>query len=99
MGMLEPDGDRRPMSKHQIESSYRRPVQREEIQGVALERHYTVPEVAGLWGVSEKTVRRLFEGEDGVLRWGSDETLRKRGYHNLRIPQSVLIRVHRRRAS
>lgn len=50
-----------------------------------------------LWGISEKTVRNLFEGEEGVLRWGRPETLRKRGYYNLRIPESVLIRVHHRR--
>lgn len=75
----------------------KKPAQSEGIHSVALERHYTVPEIATLWGVSEKTVRRLFGDEDGVLRWGSDETVRKRGYHNLRVPQSVLIRVHQRR--
>lgn len=80
-----------------IDPAVRRPVQSEGIHSVALERHYTVPEIAMLWGVSEKTVRRLFDDEDGVLRWGSDETARKRGYHNLRVPQSVLIRVHQRR--
>ena len=72
-------------------------VQSEGIHSVALERHYSVPQVAALWHISEKTVRRLFEGEEGVLRWGSSETLRKRGYQNLRIPESVLIRVHHRR--
>jgi len=49
-------------------------VQSEGIHSVALERHYSVPEVANLWGISEKTVRRLFDGEDGVLKWGSGET-------------------------
>jgi AraC-like DNA-binding protein len=72
-------------------------VQSEGLHSVALERHYSVPEVATLWGISEKTVRRLFDGEDGVLRWGSGETPRKRRYQNLRIPQSILIRVHHRR--
>jgi transcriptional antiterminator len=71
--------------------------QSEGIHSVALERHYSVPEVAELWGVSEKTVRRLFDGEEGVLRWGNAESIRKRGYYSLRIPQSVLIRVHHRR--
>ena len=64
---------------------------------VALERHYSVPEIAELWSISEKSVRRLFAGEGGVLEWGTAETLRKRGYRNLRIPESVLIRVHQRR--
>jgi hypothetical protein len=72
-------------------------VQSEGPYSVALERHFSVSDVAILWGVSEKTVRRLFEGEEGVLRWGNSETIRKRGYYNLRIPESVLIRVHRRR--
>jgi hypothetical protein len=60
----------------------KKPVQNEGIHSVALERHYSVPQVAALWHISEKTVRRLFEGEDGVLRWGNSETLRKRGYQN-----------------
>lgn len=75
------------------------PAQSEGIHSVAIERHYSVPEVASLWSISEKTVRRLFDGEHGVLRWGSNESSRKRGYHNLRIPQSILIRVHNRRES
>jgi hypothetical protein len=75
----------------------KKPVQSEGIHSVALERHYSVPEVAALWRVSEKTVRRLFDGEEGVLRWGHAETVRKRGYYNLRIPQSILVRVHHRR--
>lgn len=78
-------------------ASEKKPVQSERMHSVALERHYSVPEVAILWGVSEKTVRRLFDGEDGVLRWGSSESAKKRGYQNLRIPESVLIRVHHRR--
>ena len=77
----------------------RKAVQSEGIHSVALERHYSVTEVATLWGISEKTVRRLFDGEDGVLKWGSGETLGKRRYQNLRIPQSVLSRVHHRRSA
>ena len=68
-----------------------------ELPSVALERHYSVPEIAELWAMSEKSVRRLFAGEHGVLEWGTHESARKRGYLNLRIPESVLIRVHQRR--
>ena len=50
-----------------------------------------------MWMLSEKTVRRIFENEEGVLCWGSPETRRKRGYQTLRIPESVLLRVHRKR--
>ena len=87
-------GDKKKMYPQPAE---KKAVQSEGIHSVALERHYSVTEVATLWGISEKTVRRLFDGEDGVLKWGSGETLRKRRYQNLRIPQSVLIRVHHRR--
>jgi hypothetical protein len=39
----------------------------------------------------------MFEDEEGVLKWGSTETRRKRGYITLRIPESVMLRVHRKR--
>ncbi len=85
-----------------IEFPSKKPVQRETLESIALERHYSVPEIAEMWGVSQKTARRFFEKEGGVLRWGSQEEIlprrRKRGYCNLRIPESVLIRVHQRRA-
>ena len=80
-------------------SGEKRPVQGEGVYSIALEPHYSVPEVATMWHVTEKTVRRLFEGEPGVLNWGRQETVRRRRYQNLRIPESVLIRVHRRRQS
>jgi hypothetical protein len=34
----------------------------------ATEQHYSVRQVAELWGVSEKTVRRMFEDVPGVLK-------------------------------
>jgi len=34
---------------------------------VAGERHYSAPELAKLWGLSERTIRRMFENEPGVL--------------------------------
>jgi len=72
-------------------------VQSETMHSLALERHYSVSEVAALWAISEKTVRRIFGGEEGVLRWGNAETTRRRAYQTLRIPESVLVRVHRQR--
>jgi hypothetical protein len=75
----------------------RKPVQSITGSALGLERHYSVAEISEMWALSEKTVRRMFEGEDGVLQWGSPETRRKRGYITLRIPESVLLRVHRRR--
>jgi len=45
---------------------------------LANERHYSVMEIAKLWALSEKTVRRIFEREPGVIRWSREETLHKR---------------------
>ena len=63
---------------------------------VAFERHYSVGEVAELWGLSERTIRRIFGNEPGVFKWESVETRFKRGYTTLRIPESVVQRVHRK---
>jgi hypothetical protein len=64
---------------------------------VEVERGVEVLGIEALDVALREPVRRLFDGEAGVLRWGSKDTARKRGYQNLRIPQSVLIRVHHRR--
>lgn len=68
---------------------------------IANEKHYSVIEISKLWALSQKTVRRIFEEEPGVIHWGSSETRHKRGYRTLRVPETVLLRVHRklRRAS
>jgi len=75
----------------------KKPVQNATQAGLALERHYSVAENAAMWALSENTVRRMFEEEDGVLHWGTPETRHKRGYRTLRITESVLHRVHRQR--
>ena len=62
---------------------------------VAFEKHYCVSEVAELWGLSERTVRRIFTDEPGVIKWENGETRFKRGYTTLRIPERVVQRVHR----
>jgi transcriptional regulator GlxA family with amidase domain len=63
---------------------------------LANEKHYSVVELAKLWALSERTIRRMFENEPGVLCWGSSEHRFKRGYKTLRIPETVMLRVHRR---
>lgn len=62
----------------------------------ALERHYSVSEVAELWGWSETKVRDTFRDKPGVLQ-SKLRTLRprKQEHVKLRIPESILIRVHR----
>ena len=61
---------------------------------LASEKHYSVIEIAKLWAVREKTVRKIFEGEPGVIHWGTEEKLHKRGYRTLRVPETALHRVH-----
>ena len=63
---------------------------------VALERHYSVPELAKIWVLSENTVRRIFLEEPGVLKLAHKETRYKRRYTTLRIPERIAHRVHRR---
>jgi hypothetical protein len=75
----------------------KKPFQSPIQQTLALERHHTAGEIGKMWGLSEKTVRRLFEDEDGVLQWGVGEQRHKRGYITMRIPESVLLRVHYKR--
>ena len=59
-----------------------------------LDRHFTVAEVSALWQLSPDTVRKIFRNQPGVLKLGSPEKGRKRGYISLRIPESVLQKVH-----
>jgi AraC-like DNA-binding protein len=82
---------------------------------LAREKHYSIIEIAERWALSEKTVRKIFEREPGVapispelfwrnwclIHWSTEEKVHKRGYRTLRVPETVLHRVHRklRRAS
>lgn len=63
---------------------------------LASERHYSVPEIASLWKLSDDKVRALFKSESGVMRIGMPERMHKRGHITLRIPESVFNRVHER---
>ena len=59
-------------------------------QMIAIEKHYTAPELGKLWGFSADTIRALFKDEPGVIKYGSSK------YVSLRIPASVAARVHER---
>jgi AraC-like DNA-binding protein len=67
------------------------------------ERHYTVKEVATLWNLSQSKVRELFAEEAGTIRFGKPTrrvgSRRRRGYFTTRIPESALLRLHRRLTS
>jgi hypothetical protein len=63
---------------------------------VHIERHYAVTDIAEMWNLSPVKVREIFEDEPGVLVIGDRSPRHKRHYVTLRIPHSVLQRVHRR---
>jgi hypothetical protein len=58
---------------------------------------YTTGELAGLWQLSENSIRRLFQDEPGVFVLGASNPRGKRGYCTLRIPALVAERVFRER--
>jgi len=70
--------------------------QEEGRASIALERHCSVAELSKQWGFSENTIRRLFQKEPGVIKIVHQETLHKRGYTSMRIPERIAQRVHRR---
>ena len=62
----------------------------------ALERHFSVQEVAEMWNLCENSIRAIFKSEPGVVLIERPRSRWKRSYSTLRIPQSVLERVHLR---
>lgn len=63
---------------------------------LAHEQHYSPIQLAKRWGWSGDFIRELFEDEPGVLKVERPETMNKRRYTSLRIPESVAERVHSR---
>jgi hypothetical protein len=63
---------------------------------LATERHYTIAEVAAMWSLSKQTVRRILKKEAGVLVIGRPGNERRQGYQTVRVPESVLQRIHNR---
>lgn len=62
----------------------------------AIEKHYSVQELADIWNLSEDTIRRLFREEPGVIKINAAQDERKRRYVVLRLPESIVMRVHER---
>ena len=71
-------------------------ISEQAVSDKAKERHYSVEEIGDLWGLSPRTVRRMFENEPGIIVFGNMGSLKKCRYITLRIPESVVVRVHRR---
>jgi hypothetical protein len=65
-----------------------------------METLYTPAEIARLWKVTPTTIRTIFRDEAGVLKHGREERRAgKRPKVMLRIPQSVLDRVYRKKTA
>lgn len=68
----------------------------------AEEKHYSVEEIAALWGISRQSVRRLFEGRDGVLKISFPRLVKRQQKRAprvlLRVPASILQRAHEERS-
>ena len=79
---------------------HRAPVQLPEQPGlIVFERHYTPKELAAVWRLDVSTVRKIFLDEPGVLKIGKAHRRDgKRDYLSLRIPESVVLRVHQQRS-
>lgn len=60
------------------------------------EQHFSIVQIAGQWGLDPKTVRQIFVNEPGVLKIERPERRSKRGYTTLRVPEFVLLALHRR---
>jgi hypothetical protein len=60
------------------------------------ERHYTPSQVGELWCLDVETIRRMFQDEPGVVVIQGPVKKGKRPYKTIRIPHSVLERVHKR---
>ena len=64
---------------------------------IAIEKHYTVSQVAELWSISEATVRRIFEDMPGVLKIAMPRLMRgrkQRARVKLSIPLSLVEVAH-----
>jgi hypothetical protein len=64
----------------------------------ALERHYTPQEIAEKWNLSLNAIRDMFRHEPGVMKFGNPVSRpgKKRAYATIRVPESVMHRVHAR---
>ena len=63
----------------------------------SMERHFTPAEIAEAWQLSVRTIVRMFENEPGVIAHQGTLGRHARRHRTLRIPQSIVDRVHQRR--
>lgn len=58
------------------------------------EKHFSIIELAKLWGLAPDTIRPLFINRQGVLKIVRPESRRKRIYTTLRIPATIAAQVY-----
>lgn len=63
------------------------------------ERHFSLRTLAEHWCISEDTVRRWAENEDGVLRFGSEGKRTGARRITIRVPETVALRMYERHTS
>ena len=61
----------------------------------AVEAHFSVKQLAELWGFSQRTIRRLIEDEPELVTIRRDSR-NKRTYRRVQVPASVAERIHRK---
>jgi hypothetical protein len=76
---------------------FEKPADAAPASAVSVERHHSPAEIGKMWNLSADCIRNILENKPGVLVIGNSISRRgKRSYTTLRIPQSVLDRVHKR---
>jgi hypothetical protein len=62
------------------------------------ERHYSLLEIAKMWNLDIKPVRRMFEGEPEVvvLDSSTEGKMSRRKHKIVRVPEHVVLRVYAR---
>jgi hypothetical protein len=62
------------------------------------QQHFTIKQLAELWGMSRETIRRMFLLEPGVVKLRAKAPAKghQRNYTSWRIPREVAERVYRR---
>jgi hypothetical protein len=68
----------------------------EETNQLAIEKHYSPDWIAERWDLGIDKTRELFKDEPGVIHIGHGESRFRRGYFSMKIPESVIHRVHAR---
>jgi hypothetical protein len=62
----------------------------------ATEKHYTILEIANMWGISADLARDTFRNVPGVIFFERPGTRTKRSYSTMRVPESVVEQVYNR---